>query len=120
MPPNRSCTAFFLQPLKNYTANCWYHNAPIGINKLQTVVKVVCKKAGLPGPLFESYNGLLDEQVIQEITGHCSLVVRSYKRTCQGQRKIASCVLTLAIVKALIVLKHPQNVEGTTKSVLLC
>ena len=103
LPPQRSCPAFYLQPLKNVTPTCWFQNSPVGVNKLQQVVKNVCEKAGLPGRYTNHslrataatrlYHNNFDEQVIQEITGHRSLAVRSYKRTCSGHWKMASlCV----------------------------
>ena len=103
LPENRTCNTFYLQPLRNYTPECWYEDRPVGVNKLQKVVKNLCEKGGLPGyytnhslratAATRLYHNNCDEQVIQEITGHRSLAVRSYKRTCQGQRKLASnCV----------------------------
>ena len=72
----------------------------MGINTLQTVVKDICAKAGLPGnysnhslqasSATRMYVNNVEEQVIQEITGHQSLCVRSYKHTSDAQKKIAS------------------------------
>ena len=102
LPPNRSCASLYLQP----KANCneddpyWYHDRPIGVNRLQKVVSTMCSQAGLPGyytnhSLYSTaatrlYHNKFEEQVIQEITGHRSLAVRSYKRTCDDQLKYAS------------------------------
>ena len=100
MPENRMTSAFYLQPLRYFTPTCWYANSPVGVNKLQKVVKVICEKGGLPGYYTNHslratcatrlYHNNCDEQLIQEITGHRSLAVRSYKRTCPDQRKFAS------------------------------
>ena len=91
LPKNRTCKALYLTPRKKYNANSWYLNTPVGINKLQSVVKDVCSKAGLPG--YYTNHSLrstsatrmcrndIEEQVIQEVTGHRSLTVRSYKCT---------------------------------------
>ena len=49
LPPHRSCYAFYLKPLKNYTAACWHQNSPVSVNKLQQVFTVMCGRAGLPG-----------------------------------------------------------------------
>ena len=61
------------------------------------------QKGGLPGyytnhslratAATRLYHANFDEQVIQEVTGHRSLAVHEYKRTCPQHRKIASmCV----------------------------
>ena len=100
LPQNRTTNAFYLQPLKHFTPTCWFQDSPVGINKLQKTVKVIAEKGGLPGfytnhslratAATRLYHNNLDEQLIQEITGHRSNAVRSYKRTCQDQRKFAS------------------------------
>ena len=66
-------------------------------------MKELCKTAGLPGyytnhslrstSATSMYQGNVDEQIIQEITGHRSLAVRSYKRTSDSQRKLASNII---------------------------
>ena len=100
LPKNRVCTAFYLQPRKKFRPNCWFLDRPAGINRLRDTVKETCKKAGLPG--FYSnhslrstaasglYRSNIDEQIIQEITQHRSLAVRSYKRTSDSQHRYAS------------------------------
>ena len=97
LPVERKCSAFYLQPLHNFTDNCWYQDKPVGVNKLQSIVKVIAEKGGLPGyytnhslratAATRLYQGQFDEQVIQELTGHRSLAVRSNKRTSSEQRK---------------------------------
>ena len=72
--------------MKNFTPNKWFYNSPVGVNKLQNVVKSVCEKAGLQGfymnhslrstAATRMYQSNVSEQVIQEITGHRSLAVR--------------------------------------------
>ena len=97
--------AFYLQPLRNYTQECWFQDKPVGVNKLQQVVKIICKKGGLPGYFTNHslrasvatrlYQANFDEQVIQEVTGHRSLAVREYKCTSSAQRQNASnCIAT--------------------------
>ena len=104
LPDNRTCHSLYLQPKKKYTPNCWYVDKAVGINKLQSVVREMCAKAGLPGHYTNHslrataatrlYNNNFDEQVIQELTGHCSVAVREYKRTSIGQKRSASsCVM---------------------------
>ena len=100
LPINHTCPAFYLRPVVNFTPNKWFQNAPVGVNKLQNVVKSVCAQAGLEGnysnhslrsaAATRMYHANCDEQLIQEITGHCSLAVRSYKRTCDEQKRMAS------------------------------
>ena len=103
LPQNRTTNAFYLQPLRNYTPTCWYQDSPVGVNRLQKTVKIIAQKGGLPGyytnhslratAATRLYHNNCDEQLIQEITGHRSVAVRSYKRTCQEQRRVASnCV----------------------------
>ena len=100
LPKERTCKSLYLQPRRKFRPGFWYLDRPAGANKLRDVIKEVCSKGGLPG--FYSNHSLrstaatklylsnIDEQLIQEITGHRSLAVRSYKRTCDSQRKVAS------------------------------
>ena len=101
LPEVRTTKAFYLQALREYTPNCWFQDKPMGVNKLQQIVKILCKKGGLPGyytnhslratAATRLYHANFDEQVIQEVTGF--LAVHEYKRTCPQQHKIASmCV----------------------------
>ena len=103
LPKDRKCTSFYLQPRRKYDNNCWFLDRPCGINRLRDVVKDICSKAQLPGfysnhslrstSATKLYRNNIDEQLIQKITGHRSLAVRSYKRTCDSQRKMASNLL---------------------------
>lgn len=100
LPVQRTCKAFYLQPRKKFRPGMWYLDKPVSENKLRDVIKDICESAGLPGfytnhslrstSATTMYQGDIDEQIIQEITGHRSLAVRSYKRTCDKQRKEAS------------------------------
>ena len=65
----------------------------------------MCHKDGIPGYFTNHslrataatrlYHAKFDEQIIQEITGHRSLVVRQYKRTSTSQKRSASqCILS--------------------------
>ena len=105
LPKNRSCQAFYLQPRKKFFGKSWYVNRPAGVNRLRNVVKELCKNARLPGfytnhslrsmAATKLYQNSIDEQIIQEITGHRSLAVQSYKRTSHKQRKFASqCIFS--------------------------
>ena len=100
LPKDRSCTALYLQPRHKFSPDSWYFNRPVGAKKLRETVKDMCEKAGFVGffsnhslrstSAIKLYRGNFDEQLIQEITGHRSLTVRSYKRTSDAQRKEAS------------------------------
>ena len=100
LPVNRKCTAMYLRPVKKFERTKWYYDSAVGVNKLQNVVKTMCKNAGLDGfytnhslrstAATHMYQGNVPEQVIQEITGHRSSAVRGYKRTCDTQKKEAS------------------------------
>ena len=104
LPQDRKCESLYLQPKKKFTPNCWYVDKAVGINKLQSVVRDLCSKAGLPGHYTNHslrataatrlYHANFDEQVIQEVTGHRSVAVREYKRTSNCQKRSAStCVM---------------------------
>ena len=100
LPSDRKCTAFYLQPREKFRPGLWYFDKPVGENKFRELVKELCKSTGLPGYYTNHslrstsatcmYQSNIDEQIIQEITGHRSLAVRSYKRTSDSQRKMAS------------------------------
>ena len=74
------------------------------MNRLQGMVREVCDLAGIPGfftnhslratAATKLYHNDIDEQIIQEVTGHCSIAVRQYKRTCDDQKLLASsCIM---------------------------
>ena len=103
LPVNRKCKSFYLQPKKKFNDQCYFLDRPAGENRLRDTIKEICKDAKLPGfysnhslrstSATRMYHCNIDEQLIMEITGHRSLSVRSYKRTCRDQRKFASnCV----------------------------
>ena len=119
-PVQRSCHSFYLQPKKKFTEGCWYLDKPVGINRLQGMVREVCKDAGFPGfytnhslrttAATHMYHSDLDEQLIQEVTGHRSTAVREYKRTCESQKRLASsCIMGIdADIKPEKMLKLSQ------------
>ena len=100
LPINRTCSALYLHPRSNFNGDKWYTYQPVGVNKLQSVVKTVCKNAGLKGfyanhslrstAATRMYQNDCPEQIIQEVTGHRSLAVRSYKCTSELQKQQAS------------------------------
>ncbi len=103
LPMNRTYEALYLRPRINYSPRLWFQDMPISINKLWGFVKEITTKAGLDGYFMNHslrsttathlYQGGVEEQVITEITGHRSLVVRGYKRTHEDQRYRASQIL---------------------------
>ena len=104
LPKNRTCNAFYLQPQKKYFRRAWFINRLAGINCLHTAMGEMCHAAGLPGhytnhslcamTATKLYQNNVDEQMIMEITGHCSLAVRSYKRISDCQQRQASRCLS--------------------------
>ena len=100
LPKGHSYTAFYLLPVTKFTPGNWYQNKPAGLNRLKNVVKELCKQGGIPGYFTNHslrsicattlYRANVDEQLIQEVTGHRSLAVRSYKRTSTEQKRMVS------------------------------
>ena len=78
-------------------------DAPIGVNKLQSVVKDLCAAAGLKGYYtnhslwatcaMRMYNKGVDEQLISEFMGHQSLAICGYKKTSASQKRKASSII---------------------------
>ena len=73
---------FYLKPLAPHPTKPWYANAPIGKNRLNTMVKRMCKAADLPPRTNHSlrvtgattlFSKNVPEKLVQEVTGHCSL-----------------------------------------------
>ena len=103
LPKERKSTSFYLQPKKKFSENVWFLDRPVGVNKLRKTIKELCKQGGIDGfftnhslrltAATNLYRNNVDEQLIQEITGHRSLAVCSYKRTSDSQHKMASNLL---------------------------
>ncbi len=83
---------FYLRPLAKFNVDgVSFSCQPLGIHKIESAVKDLCKEAGLPGrhsnhslratSASHLYEAGVDEQLIQERTGHRSNAVRGYKRT---------------------------------------
>ena len=104
LPKHRNCQALYLQPKKKFTDKMWYLDKPVGVNTLRNVVKTLCEDTGIPGyytnhslrssSATRMYQSGVDEQLIQEITGHRSLAVQSYKQISQSQRQRASQIIS--------------------------
>ena len=81
-PSTQPKDAFYLQPLKKPTENCWFSPRPIGHCSLDNTVSRLCKSAGIEG--YKTNHSLrvttatrlfqagIDEQLIMERTGHHS------------------------------------------------
>ena len=104
LPKERRSDAFYLRPLARAKEGVWFADAPIGINSLQSTVKRLCESAGLVGyytnhslratSATRMYNADIPEQCIQEVTGHRSLAVRSYKKTSVNLKRKASASIS--------------------------
>ena len=104
LPKDRPDSAFYFQPLKTPTPDCWFSKKPIGHNRLDGTVARLCHEANIPGyrtnhslratAATRLFHASVDEQLIMERTGHRSLEgVRSYKRTSDDQRESLSDIL---------------------------
>ena len=104
LPKDRPSNAFYFQPLKNPTSDCWFSKKPIGHNALDGTVARLCQGAKIPGYCTKHslrttaatrlFHASVDEQLIMERTGHRNLEgVRSYKRTSDDQREALSDIL---------------------------
>ena len=81
----------------------WYTLQARGKHKIEGVVAKLCDRAGFSGKRTNHsarasaasnlYEQGIDEQLIQEKTGHRSVAVRSYKRTSNRQLKNVSDIL---------------------------
>ena len=82
LPEGRKCKSLYLQCRKKFKPNNWFRDAPVGENRMHSFVKDLTTKAGIPGyytnhslcatGCTHMYNDDIDEQVIQEISGHRS------------------------------------------------
>ena len=124
-PSTRPKDAFYLQPLKKPTENCWYSPRPIGHCSLDNTVSRLCKSAGIEG--YKTNHSLrvttatrlfqagVDEQLIMERTGHHSTDgIRTYKRSSVQQQEKISDILSLS--KKPRVESSQQSVAASTVS----
>ena len=106
-PTTQPKDAFYLQPLKKPTENCWYSPRPIGHCSLDNTVSRLCKSASIEG--YKTNHSLrvttatrlfqagIDEQLIMERTGHHSTDgIRTYKRSSVQQQEQISDILALS------------------------
>lgn len=76
----------------------------MGEQKLRTVVKEICERGKIGGyrtnhslratAASRLYHKGIDEQIIQELTGHRSVAVREYKRTSNELKRRVSDIIS--------------------------
>ncbi len=81
-------------------------NMVVGVHILEKTLPMMMKEAGIEGKFTlhslrstcatRLYEKGVDEQIIQEVTGHSSNAVRAYKRTSDGMRANVSSILQCA------------------------
>ena len=49
LPQSKSCKKLYLRVHRKPNAICWYSDQPYGVNKVISVVKEICKFAGIEG-----------------------------------------------------------------------
>ena len=107
-PGSNPSNAFYLKPLKKPTDDRWYSSVAIGHNVLDSMVRDMCKEAGVVGyktnhslrttTATRLFHAGVDEQLIMERTGHRSTDgVRSYKRTSIEQQQVLSDIVNLGV-----------------------
>ncbi len=96
---NPKCSAdFYLRPLAKFNSEgIGYSCQPLGIHKIESAIKNLYLEAGLKGKRSNHslrataatrlYEAEVDEQLIQEHTGHRSNAIRGYKRTSSNLQK---------------------------------
>ena len=101
LPSPGQTNASYLRPKANFLkSGMWFIDAPVGINKLQSIIKDLCHAGGISGhftnhslrvtAVTHMYNSGVDEQVISQVTCHRLLCIRSYKKTSSDQKCQAS------------------------------
>ena len=103
--PLDSLKAFYLRPLSKPTQDVWFSHSPVGRHTLADTVASICREGGLSGyrtnhslrssAATRLYDAEVDEQLIQEITGHRSNDVRGYKRTSEAKKQKISAIIQL-------------------------
>ena len=100
LPRSSVCKKFYLRCKKKPTPSLWFCDQPYGINKIKNTVKDICSQAGIVGKFTNHslratcesrmYAQNIPEQLIKEVTGHRCECVRTYKRTPDALKKVAS------------------------------
>ncbi|XP_071095125.1 uncharacterized protein [Haliotis cracherodii] len=90
---------FYYLPLAKPKADRWFSNFPIGHNTLQSIIKRLCRNAGIEGKRTNhslratSATRLYRANVNGEQTGHRSETVRTYNRTSEDQKLLVSYII---------------------------
>ena len=108
--PQEACglnERFYLHPMmRSYEVNLWFCKTPLGVHKIQSMVKDMCKDASVDGNFTNHslratgatvlFNGGVPEHLIQQRTGHKSLgALRLYERPSADQSVVFSNLLNL-------------------------
>ena len=121
---SQSCSSkkLYSRPKKITTPNQWYCDQPLGINKIKSAVKQMCKQAGIEGKYTNHslratcatrmFDKEVPEQLIKETTGHKSDCVRVYKRTSDKLRQQACSTIGK--------LDDSCNLQGETSNSVKC
>ena len=132
-PSDRPKDAFYLQPLKKPSPECWFSPKAIGYNKLDATVARLCKDAGISGyqtnhslratTATRLYQAGVNEQLVMERMGHQSLDgVRSYKRTSTVQQESISNILNgaehLSTAPDLPLVPRANSIDDTSGCVV--
>lgn len=100
--------AFYLTPLSKKpsdTLKPWYSKTPVGRNRLNTMLKEMCREAEISGKFTNHslraygastmFQANVPEKLIQQRTGHRSLeALRQYERTSESQLVDVSNVMS--------------------------
>ena len=103
--PSPRISPFYLTPLRKVlNSEVWYSKSQMGEQKLRTVVKEICERGKIGGyrtnhslratAASRLYHEGIDEQIIQELTGHRSVAVREYKRTSNELKRRVSDIIS--------------------------
>ena len=95
--------SFYRKELRCPRSDVWFTKQAKGVHSLQQMVSKMCTLGGLSGnrtnhslratAATRLYEKGVDEQLIQEVTGHRSGAVREYKRTNEAQKRDISSIL---------------------------
>ncbi len=119
---NPKCSVdFYLRPLAKFNSEgIGFSCQPLGIHKIECAIKNLCLEAGIKGKrtnyslratsATQLYKAELDEQLIQERTGHRSSAVRGYKCTSSNLQK--------KVCNTLYGPSQNQNVSDTQDTVV--
>ena len=114
---------FYLQPLQNPVADCWYQSKPVGHNTLTQTVKRLCAKVGVEGHYTNHslrrtcatrlYQQGADDDQIMSVTGHRTLNgLKVYKRISLKQEERLSEMIRATKKPKIEVKDDPPKLTG--------